>query len=73
MFEDSSYRKNNDKLKQEPILQPIKGSISNLRDNKAAVLDETNGEMIKEGGTYLREIIHELVKRIWIEEKMLTK
>ena len=57
---------NNLELK-EPTYDEI---IKNMKSNKAAGPDEILPEFIKNGGLVLKQKLHQLILKIWKQEKM---
>jgi hypothetical protein len=55
---------------EDPTYQEITRSIQKLKNNKASGTDGIPAEMLKCGGIELTKRIHQIIQRIWTEEKM---
>ena len=54
---------------EEPSFEEINEIIKNMKPNKAAGPDEILPEFIKNGGLILKQKIHQLIVKIWKQEK----
>jgi hypothetical protein len=61
---------NDDEHLEVATYQEIIRSIQKLKNNKASGTDGIPAEFLKYGGTELTKRIHQIIQRIWIEEKM---
>ena len=55
---------------EEPSYEEINEIIKNMKPNKAADPDEILPEFIKNGGLILQHKIHQLIVKIWKQEKV---
>jgi hypothetical protein len=55
---------------EEPSYDEINEIIKNMKPNKAAGPDEILLEFIKNGGVILKQKIHQLIVKIWEQEKI---
>jgi len=55
---------------EEPTYKQINEIIKNMKSNKAAGPDEILQKFIKNGGLSLKQKIHQLIVKIWKQEKI---
>jgi len=55
---------------EEPTYDEINEIIKNMKSNKAAGPDDILPEFIKNGGLILKQKLHQLLLKIWKQEKM---
>ena len=56
-----------------PTYHKVTQVIGKLKTHKAAGSDNISAELIKAGGTALKQRIHKLIRRIWEEETLPSK
>ena len=54
---------------EEPSFEETNEIIKNMKPNKAAGTEEILPEFIKNGGLILKQKIHQLIVKIWKQEK----
>jgi hypothetical protein len=58
---------------EQPTCEEINEIIKNMKSNKAAGPDEILPEFIKNGGLTLKQKIHQLIMKIWKQEKIVCE
>jgi hypothetical protein len=58
---------------ERPDILDIEIAMQSMRNNKSCGMDNIPTELYDKGGQPLINILHKLIRRIWIEEKMPTE
>lgn len=56
-----------------PSIQEVERAIEDMHNNKSAGINDIPAELYKNGGQALTQIVHKLIIRIWMEEKVPNK
>jgi hypothetical protein len=64
------YDEEDGKELSEPCLEEVKSAISSLKNNKSPGDDSLAAELFKAGGEHLWKAMHELICRVWSEERL---
>jgi hypothetical protein len=51
-----------------PSCEEIEGALKYLKNNKAAGVDSIAAELLKNGGPYLMDALHEVIQQAWTSE-----